>query len=125
MFVIRRVSDPRLAGRICGSFGVDEKGAFAYGAFQNDEVLATAVFFTSGGGCVTLCGADTGRRLDVSLADGLARAAFGAQLRAGAKTARLGEGISEELRLALTKLGYASRGEFNLEKFFLKKNCMR
>lgn len=104
MFLIKRVTDPRLAARICDSFGAPENGSFAYAATKGDEVLGTAVFFTAPGGCVTLAGADTGRRLDVGLVDGMARAAFTAQMRAGALSAKLGEGLSEELRLALTKL---------------------
>ncbi|MEM1484972.1 hypothetical protein V6615_08835 [Oscillospiraceae bacterium PP1C4] len=125
MFTIRRITDPRLAERICGSFGVNEKGAFAYAAFQNDDVLATAAFLTVQGGCVTLCGADTGRRVDIPLIDGLARAAFSAQLKAGAKTACLGDGISDEIKLALSKLNYAASGEFDLESFFAKHNCCK
>ena len=105
--------------------------------FQNDNLLSgfavsilrtvigtvTAVFFTAPGGCVTLAGADTGRRLDVGLVDGMARAAFTAQMRAGALSAKLGEGLSEELRRALTKLGYEAREPFPLEAFFAKKSC--
>ena len=109
MFLIKRVTDPRLAARICDSFGAPENGSFAYAATKGDEVLGTAVFFTAPGGCVTLAGADTGRRLDVGLVDGMARAAFTAQMRAGALSAKLGEGLSEELRLALTKLGYEAQ----------------
>ena len=87
MFLIKRVTDPRLAARICDSFGAPENGSFAYAATKGDEVLGTAVFFTAPGGCVTLAGADTGRRLDVGLVDGMARAAFTAQMRAGALSA--------------------------------------
>ena len=90
MFQIRRLSDPRLSARVCGSFGLDGKNAFAYAAFQKEEVLATAVF-TLEGGCVVLEGADTGRRTDLALIDGMARAAFAAQLRNGAESARLGD----------------------------------
>ena len=90
---------------------------------MGDEVLGSAVFFTAPGGCVTLAGADTGRRLDVGLVDGMARAAFTAQMRAGALSAKLGEGLSEELRRALTKLGYEAREPFPLEAFFAKKSC--
>ena len=123
MFLIKRVTDPRLAARICDSFGTPENGSFAYAATKGDEVLGTAVFFTAPGGCVTLAGADTGRRLDVGLVDGMARAAFTAQMRAGALSAKLGEGLSEELRRALTTLGYEAREPFPLEAFFAKKSC--
>ena len=99
MFLIKRVTDPRLAARICDSFGAPENGSFAYAATKGDEVLGTAVFFTAPGGCVTLAGADTGL------------------------SAKLGEGLSEELRLALTKLGYEAREPFPLEAFFAKKSC--
>lgn len=125
MFAIKRITDPRLAERICGSFGVHEKGAFAYAAFQNEDVLATAAFITAQGGCVTLCGVDTGRREDIGLIDGIARAAFSAQRKAGAKTACLGDGIPERTKLALTKLGYQADGAFDLEQFFAKKSCAR
>lgn len=125
MFAIKRVTDPRLAGRICGSFSVSDPGAFAYAAFQGEEVLATAVFLTETGGCVTFCGADTGRRLDIGLIDGMARAAFAAQLKAGAKTAKLGAGIPAEVRRALTKLHYSEDGAFDLAAFFDKKNCKK
>ena len=122
MFQIKRITDPRLSGRVCQSFGVFERGAFAYGAFQNDNVLATAVFLTSGG-CVTLLAADAGRKPDIGLIDGMARAAFSAQLKAGAKTARLGEGVPADVRLALSKLHYAPEEAFDLEEFFSKKCC--
>ena len=32
MFLIKRVTDPRLAARICDSFGAPENGSFAYAA---------------------------------------------------------------------------------------------
>lgn len=84
MFLIKRVTDPRLAARICDSFGAPENGSFAYAATKGDEVLGTAVFFTAPGGCVTLAGADTGRRLDVGLVDGMgARRLYGADARGG------------------------------------------
>lgn len=123
MFLIRRIADPRLSGRICQSFGVDAPGAFAYGAFQNDNVLATAVFLTGVGGNVTLCGVDTGRRTDIGLIDGMARAAFSAQRKCGARTGQLGDELTDEVRLALTKLGYAEREPFDLAAFFAKKAC--
>ena len=123
MLSIRRIADPRLAQRVCSSFGVDEKGAFAYAAYQREEVLATAAFLTEPGGCVVFCGADTGRRTDVDLVDGLVRAAFSAQRRAGAKTARIGEQVGRELRLALTKLNYPAEGAFDLDAFFANKRC--
>ena len=123
MFLIKRVTDPRLAARICDSFGTPENGSFAYAATQGDAVLGTAVVCPAPGGCVSLAGADTGRRLDVGLVDGMARAAFTAQMRAGALSAKLGEGLSEELRRALTKLGYEAREPFPLEAFFAKKSC--
>lgn len=123
MFLIKRVIDPRLASRICDSFGAPKKGAFAYAATKGEEVLGTAAFFTAPGGCVTLVGADTGRRLDVGLVDGMARAAFSAQMKAGAQTAQLGAELSGELRLALTKLGYGAQEPFPLEAFFAKKQC--
>lgn len=125
MFIIKRITDPRVADRVCASFGADGKGAFAYAAYQNDEVLATAAFLTAVGGCVTLCGADTGRRRDISLIDGLARAAFFAQRKAGAKTARVGEKLEPEVRLALSKLGYDAAEPFDLNAFFARKNCSK
>ena len=112
MFQIRRLSDPRLSARVCGSFGLDGKNVFAYAAFQKDEVLATAVF-TLEEGCVVLEGADTGRRTDLPLIDGMARAAFAAQLRNGVAAARLGGRLPAELRHSLNKLGYAAE----------EKNC--
>ena len=122
MFQIRRLSDPRLSARVCGSFGLDGKNVFAYAAFQKDEVLATAVF-TLEEGCVVLEGADTGRRTDLPLIDGMARAAFAAQLRNGVAAARLGGRLPAELRHSLNKLGYAAEGSFSLQEFFEKKNC--
>ncbi|MFR1111713.1 MAG: hypothetical protein ACLSDO_11345, partial [Anaerotruncus colihominis] len=105
MLTIKRIADARLAARVCDSLGAPEQGAFAYGVFQGGDVLATAAF-SMAGGCVTLCGADTGRRMDAGLIDGMARAAFAAVSRTGTKTARIGAGLAPELRLALTKLGY-------------------
>lgn len=122
MFQIRRLSDPRLSARVCGSFGLDGKNVFAYAAFQKDEVLATAVF-TLEEGCVVLEGADTGRRTDLPLIDGMARAAFAAQLRNGVAAARLGGRLPAELRHSLNKLGYAAEDPFSLQEFFEKKNC--
>lgn len=49
MFLIKRVTDPRLTARICDSFGAPENGSFAYAATKGDEVLGTAVFFTAPG----------------------------------------------------------------------------
>ena len=123
VFLIKRIADPRLSERICQSFGIDAPGAFAYGAFQNDNVLATAVFLTGQGGNVVLCGADTGRRMDIGLIDGMARAAFSAQLKCGARTGQLGDKLPDEARLALTKLGYGEREPFDLAAFFAKKAC--
>ncbi|MCR2025438.1 hypothetical protein [Anaerotruncus colihominis] len=123
MLTIKRIADARLAARVCDSLGAAGQGAFAYGAFQNGDVLATAAFSTAGG-CVTLCGADTGRRMDAGLVDGMARAAFAAALRTGAKTARLGADLAPKLRLALTKLGYEADAPFSLDAFFARKNCM-
>ncbi|MFR4990211.1 hypothetical protein [Anaerotruncus colihominis] len=123
MLTIKRIADARLSARVCGSLGAPEQGAFAYGAFQGGDVLATAAF-SMAGGCVALCGADTGRRMDAGLVDGMARAAFAAASRAGAKTARLGAGLAPELRLALTKLGYEADAPFSLDAFFARKNCM-
>ena len=123
MFLITRITDPRLAERVCGSFSVFEKGAFAYAAYKGEDVLATAAFFTAPGGCCTLCGVDTGRRIDIPMIDGIARAAFNTQLKAGAKTARLGQGIPQEIQFALTKLGYRIGEEFSLAEFFARKHC--
>lgn len=123
MFLIKRIADPRLAGRVCGSFGITDPGAFAYGAFQDDTVLATAAFLTAPGGCVTFCDVDAGRRRDIGLIDGLARAAFAAQRKAGAKTAKLGPAIPKDIRVALTKLGYDAENEFDLAVFFSQKRC--
>lgn len=122
MLTIKRITDARLAARVCDSFGMPEQGACAYGAFQGGEVLATAAFSTLDG-CVTLCGADTGRRMDVGLVDGMARAAFAAASRTGVKTARLGAGLAADLRLALTKLGYEAGEPFSLDAFFARKSC--
>ena len=72
MLTIKRIADARLAARVCDSLGAPEQGAFAYGVFQGGDVLATAAF-SMAGGCVTLCGADTGRRMDAGLIDGMAR----------------------------------------------------
>lgn len=123
MFLIKRIADQRLAARVCGSFGVSGKGLLAYAAYKDDEVLATAAFVTSPEGCCTLCGVDTGRRTDIPLIDGMARAAFNAQMKAGAKTARLGDGISRDIKFALSKLGYSQDDEFDLARFFAKKHC--
>lgn len=125
MFMIQRIADPRLATRVCGSFGVTDLGAFAYGAFKGEDVLATAAFVTEPGGCVVFRAVDLGRRMDVELADGLARAAFSAQLRAGAKKARLDKGLSLQLRQALSKKGYDPEKEFDLAGFFRKKHCQK
>mgnify|MGYP003374116302 FL=1 len=122
MLIIKRIADARLAARVCDSLGAPEQGAFAYGVFQGGDVLATAAF-SMAGGCVTLCGADTGRRMDAGLIDGMARAAFAAVSRTGTKTARLGAGLAPELRLALTKLGYEADAPFSLNAFFARKNC--
>lgn len=123
MFMIKRIADERLAQRICSNLGVEEKGAFAYGAFQDEQVLATAAFVTEPGGCVVLCGVDTGRRKDIGLVDGMARAAFSTQQRAGAKTARLGDKLDPALCQALSKLGYTTDAAFPLERFFAAKKC--
>ena len=120
MLTIKRIADARLAARVCDSLGAPEQGAFAYGVFQGGDVLATAAF-SMAGGCVTLCGADTGRRMDAGLIDGMARAAFAAVSRTGTKTARIGAGLA--LRLALTKLGYEADAPFSLDAFFARKNC--
>lgn len=122
MFVIKQVGDKRLAGRISGSFDIDSPDAVVYGAFKNEDVLATAVFLKEGDQMV-MEAVDTGKRLDVDLADGLARAAFHAARRTGTKRGRLGERLSKELKLALTKLGYSIDGDFALEAFFAVKNC--
>ena len=106
MLTIKRIADARLSARVCGSLGAPEQGAFAYGAFQGGDVLATAAFSMGG------------------LVEGMARAAFAAASGAGAKTARLGAGLAPELRLALTKLGYEADAPFSLDAFFARKNCM-
>lgn len=123
MFQIKRIADPRLAERVCASFNVFQQGAFAYGAFQDGEILATAAFTRSPEGCVTLHGVDTGRKTDLGLVDGMARAAFLAQLRQGATQGRLDTALPHELRLALTKRNYALEGPFDLGAFFAKKCC--
>lgn len=123
MFQIKKIMDERLAQRVCASFGVEEPGAFAYGAFRGGDVLATAAFVTEQGGCVVMRGVDTGRRVDVGLVDGIARAVFSAQLRAGAKTARLSVELPVSLRQSLSKLGYHMEEPFSLETFFSRKNC--
>ena len=64
-----------------------------------------------------------GRRTDLPLIDGMARAAFAAQLRNGVAAARLGGRLPAELRHSLNKLGYAAEGSFSLQEFFEKKNC--
>lgn len=125
MFLIKRIADERIAQRVCGSFGVTEKGLFAYAAYKNDEVLATSAFFTDEKGCCTMCGVDTGRRPDVPLIDGIARAAFFAQMNAGAKTGCFGKGINQQLRFALSKLGYPTEKPFELASFFAKKKCCK
>lgn len=122
MFLIKRVGDQRLAQRICESFGAELEGALVYGAFRDEEVLATAVLRMDGD-CMALEQVDTGRRLDVDLVDGIARAAFFTGTRKGIKMARLGKGLPKELRLALTKLGYEMDEPFTLDGFFAKKNC--
>ena len=114
MLTIKRIADARLAARVCDSLGAPEQGAFAYGVFQGGDVLATAAF-SMAGGCVTLCGADTGRRMDAGL--------IAAVSRTGTKTARIGAGLAPELRLALTKLGYEADAPFSLDAFFARKNC--
>lgn len=121
MFLIKRVGDRRLAQRICGSFGLTED-ALVYGAFKDAEVLATAVFLEEGD-CLVLQDADTGRRMDADLVDGMARAAWNAGRRTGVKRGRLGDKLPQELRLALTKRGYAMEGPFDLQEFFEKKHC--
>lgn len=120
MFEIKRISDKHTAARICGSFGVLDESAFAYAAFSKGDVLATAAF-TQQDGCVTFCGADTGRRLDIGLIDGMIRAAFSAQMRAGAAHGAICSGISKEVTLAFSKLGYPQETPFSLEQFFSKK----
>ena len=125
MFQIKRISDPRLSERVCASFNGFEEGAFAYGAFQNDQILATAAFTRSPDGCVTLHGVDTGRKTDLGLIDGMARAAFVTQLRQGATKGCLDSSLPQELRLALSKRNYAMEGPFDLEEFFSKKCCGR
>lgn len=84
MFLIKRVTDPRLAARICDSFGAPENGSFAYAATKGDEVLGTAVFFTAPGGCVTLGrrGHRPAARRGARRRDG-ARRLYGADGRAG------------------------------------------
>lgn len=125
MFLIKRIADKRIAERVCGSFGVTGKGIFAYAAYKNDEVLATAAFVMDDAGCCTLCGVDTGRRADIPLIDGIARAAFNAQMNAGAKTGCLGEKIPQQVKFALSKLGYLTDKTFDLVEFFSKKQCCR
>ena len=125
MFQIKRIADPRLAERVCASFNVFQQGAFAYGAFQDGEILATAAFTRSPEGCVTLHGVDTGRKTDLGLIDGMARAAFLAQLRQGATQGRLDTALPHELRLARTKRNCALEGPFDLGAFFAKKCCGR
>lgn len=122
MFMIKRITDKRMAGRICGSYGIEEPGAIVYGAFKDDDVLATAIFLTEGDTLV-LEDIDMGRRLDVDLADGIARAAFSAAQRQDVKRARLGEKLPQELRLGLTKRGYDMKEAFSLKAFFSKKRC--
>ncbi|MCI8649883.1 MAG: hypothetical protein HFG20_07185 [Anaerotruncus sp.] len=124
MFTIKRIEDPRLSARVCGSYGLDEPGMFAYAACENGQVLATAAFVLRDG-CATLCGVDTGKRTDLALIDGMARAAFSAQLRAGVQQARLDDSLPEQLRLALTKRGYTAQGAFSLEAFFAHRNCRK
>lgn len=125
MFTIKKIEDPRLGARVCGSFGLDGPDAFACAAYENGEVLATAAFLRRGD-CVVFCGADTGRRTDVPMIDGMVRAAFAAQVRAGAKNGELGKGVPADLRLALTKFGYPGEaGPFDLGTFFSRRNCAR
>lgn len=124
MFLIKQISDKRLAERISGSFGVDASEAIVYGAFKNDDVLATAVFLKEED-CMVFHDVDTGRRMDADLADGLARAAFNVGMRTWAKRGKLGENLPKELCLALTKRGYAADTSFALEGFFAKKKCGR
>lgn len=123
MFMIKRITDERLVGRILGSYGIDESAkGFAYGAFKDDDVLATAAFFVRGD-CLVFHGIDTGRRMDVDLADGMARAAFHAAQRTGIKQGALGEMLSQDLKVALSKRNYALNAPFSLSTFFAKRNC--
>ncbi len=124
MFVIKRISDPRLNSRVCGSYGLDEEYAFAYGAYKDQEILATAAFVLTEDK-VALAGVDTGRRMDLDLVDGLARAAFSAQLRQGTQNGELDPRLPKELRQSLTKLGYQAQGPFSLKDFFAHRNCGR
>ncbi|MBC8585731.1 hypothetical protein [Youxingia wuxianensis] len=124
MFMIKKVADDRLAQRICGSFYLSGENTFAYGAFSGEDVLATAAF-SQKDKCVVLEGADTGRRLDIGLVDGMARAAFNAQKNQGAVYGKLGENLGREIAMALSKLGYEIGKEFELGAFFSKRNCVK
>ncbi len=106
--------------RILGSFGVDQPAAMVYGAFEEDAVLATAVFVEKED-CLVMEDIDTGKRMDASLADAIAQAAFHAALRIGIQQGQLGEKLPQELRLALTKRGYEMGQAFPLKTFFQKK----
>ncbi len=124
MFVIRKITDPRLSRRICENYGQDGEACFAYGAFQKDAVLATAVFCCSADGHVRLLGVDTGRKADTGLVDGLCRAAFSQLYRQGAaQYGELDKALPQELRRSMTKFGYPEVGRFELGAFFAKKHC--
>lgn len=125
MLTIKKITDQRLGSRVCASLDADVPGAYAYAAYQDENVLASAAFLTEAGGCVTFLAVDAGRREDIAIIDGLARAAFFSQMKSGAKTAKLGDKLPEHIRLALTKLSYTDGEAFSLAEFFAKKNCAK
>lgn len=109
-----------MANRILGSFGVDHPAAMVYGAFEDGEVLATAIFLEKED-CLVMEDIDTGKRIDANLADAIAQAAFHAGIRIGIQQGQLGEKLPQELCLALTKRGYEMGQAFPLKTFFQKK----
>ena len=90
MFCIKRITEERMVHRILGSFGVDQPAAMVYGAFEEDAVLATAVFVEKED-CLVMEDIDTGKRMDASLADAIAQAAFHAAVRIGIQQGQLGK----------------------------------
>lgn len=123
MFLIKRVTDPRLAARICDSFGAPENGSFAYAATKGDEVARHGGVLHRAGRLrdPRRRGHRPAARRGACRRDG-ARRLYGADACGGPFGEARG-GLSEELRLALTKLGYEAREPFPLEAFFAKKSC--
>lgn len=124
MFLIKRVTDPRLAARICDSFGAPENGSFAYAATKGDEVLGTAVFFTGAGRlrdprpARTPAGGSTWGSSTGWRAPPLRRRCVRGPFRRSS-----GRGFRRSCASRSPSSAMEAREPFPLEAFFAKKSC--